>query len=143
MATSSRLYAVMLACLGLGACSSAGQVYPLNEAASRQAAPAITFGNGLAGGTISVVMPDGNRLEGQYTLIASPAIGLGCEAGCSGGAAAYATDQIRFFPGARPALAVATDGRGGSMTCRLAVDPTVHGSGLCRTGRGEDYGVMF
>jgi len=143
MAASNRLYAVTLACLGLGACSSAGQVYALNEAASRQAAPAITVGSGLAGGTISVVMPDGNRLEGQYTLIASPDIGLGCDAGCSGGVAAFATDPLRFFPGARPALAVATDGRGGSMTCRLAVDLAVHGAGLCRTGRGEDYRVTF
>jgi hypothetical protein len=143
MAISSRLYAVALACLGLAGCSSAGQVYALNEAAARQAAPAITFGSGLAGGTISVVMPDGNRLEGQYTLIASPNVGLGCDAGCSGGRAAFATDQLRFFPGARPALAVATDGRGGSMTCRLAVDLTVHGAGLCRTDRGENYSVMF
>jgi hypothetical protein len=92
---------------------------------------------------MSVVMPDGNRLEGQYTLIASPDVGLGCDASCSGGRAAFATDQLRFFPGARPALAVATDGRGGSMTCRLAVDLTVHGAGLCHTGRGENYRVMF
>ncbi|MBN9560607.1 MAG: hypothetical protein J0H14_07750 [Alphaproteobacteria bacterium] len=143
MATSSRLYAVALACLGLAGCSSAGQVYALNEAAARQAAPAITFGSGLAGGTISVVMPDGARLEGQYTLIASPNVGLGCDASCSGARAAFATDQLRFFPGARPALAVATDGRGGSMTCRLAVDLAVHGAGFCRTGQGENYRVMF
>lgn len=143
MAKSSRLYAVMLACLGLGACSSAGQVYAVNEAASRQSAPAITFGNGLAGGTISVVMADGNRLEGQYTLIATPDVGVGCDASCSGGAAAFATGQLRSFPDARPALAVATDGRGGSITCRMAVDRTVHGAGLCRTDRGENYRVTF
>ena len=148
MATSSRLRILVpawltLACAGLAGCSNAGQVYPLNEAASRQPAPVITLGHSLAGGTISAVMADGSRLEGQYTPVASPDTGADCDTGCSGGKAAFATDQLRFFPDAEPALAVATDGRGGSMTCHLALGWGLHGAGTCRTNRGEDYRVMF
>ncbi len=107
-------------------------VSPEGAGAAAQAVPRIVFGYGLSGGSLSVMLADGTRMEGTFTTVSSPSVGAGCDDACAGALAAFARADISDPTYARPGLAVATDGRGNAMVCNVAFGIGVHGAGLCR-----------
>ncbi len=136
-------HALQFACMLLGACTTVGQVTPLDTATYGTGAPTIALGYGFTGGTVSAVMPDGDHLEGQYTMTEPPDIGPFCSLGCNGAGGTFAADETESFPHGRPAIAIATDGKGGSIICDLALGFGQHGAGFCRTNQGNAYRVTF
>jgi hypothetical protein len=67
------------ALLGLIVCSCTGtaRVYPLNDAAGSGVMPKITFvKQGLGRGPMTVTMPDGVTLQGEYQVTENASLGF-------------------------------------------------------------------
>lgn len=138
---------VLSPCLALSACADPAIVTPRSPSAVGRRAPEITLGYVWAyapsTGSLSVRMPNGDRLEGNYTFIAAPSAGPFCFGVCSAGMASFGSEEILEDASGRPATAVATNGRGKSMTCDLAITTVMHGIGRCQLNTGEEYQVAF
>lgn len=133
-------------CLALSSCATQAVVIPHGPGAGR-ASPQITLGYvaeyGQSTGSLSVRMPNGDRLEGAYTFVAAPSAGPFCFGVCSAATASFGTGEILSHPLTRPAIGMANDGRGKSMSCDLAIADVVHGTGRCRLSTGELYQISF
>ena len=134
-------------CLALSACAAQAVVTPRSPSAIGRRSPEILLGYvgaySPSTGSLSVRMPSGDRLEGNYTFIATPPVSPICFGVCSAGTASFGSDEILADPLSRPAMGVATNGRGKSITCNLAIIPVVRGRGRCRLNTGEEYQVAF
>jgi hypothetical protein len=134
-------------CLALSACAAEAVVTPRSPSAIGRRSPEIILGYVAAyspsTGSLSIRMPNGDRLEGNYTFIAAPSAGPICFGVCSAGTASFGSEEILTDASSRPAIAVATNGRGKSMTCDLAIAPKLRGTGRCHLNTGEEYQVAF
>lgn len=140
-----RLLALAI-CLALGSCTTQAVVTPRGPGSGRLA-PQITLGYvaayGQSTGSLSVRMPNGDRLEGAYTFVAAPSAGPFCFGVCSAATASFGSDEILTHPLTRPAVGMANNGRGKSISCDLAIADVVHGTGRCRLNTGELYQISF
>ena len=128
--------AIALLLAPLAGCAGSATAYPLNAAAVHDGAPKVAFVRyGTDGGPITVTMPDGEVLKGQYRVISNAAIGYG-----------FAGTQMvttAGFGGGSPVMASAVDQRGTMMNCQGAVDLGGHGALDCSTNDGARWRMMF
>ena len=69
---------VLIAAFCLTACAAEGRVFPLNDTASSGPMPVVSFvKQGLGRGPITVTMPDGTVLRGEYQVTENTALGFG------------------------------------------------------------------
>jgi hypothetical protein len=89
----------------LCACTDQARVYPLDPAAMQAGVPKIEFvRRGLGHGPVTVTMPDGEILQGEYQVTENAAVGLGI-------AGAHTATAVAFGSG-RPVVISATGNRG-------------------------------
>jgi hypothetical protein len=118
------------------ACADQARIYPLDDAAMRAGTPKIEFvRQGLGRGPVTVTMPDGEILRGEYQVTENAAVGFGFSGTRSATAIAYGSG--------RPVVISATGDRGTILNCEGSADIGGHGSGICETNRGNKYRVMF
>jgi hypothetical protein len=118
-----------------GGCADQARVYPLDEAAMQAGVPKIEFvRSGLGSGPVTITMPDGEVLQGEYQVTENAAIGMGFSGGRSATAIGYGSG--------RPVVVNAVGNRGTIMNCEGALDIGGHGSLICQTGRGQRYRMM-
>jgi hypothetical protein len=117
-------------------CADQARVYPLHDAAMKAGTPKLEFlRQGMGRGPVTVTMPDGEILHGEYQVTENAAIGMGF-------AGAHAATAIGFGSG-RPVVISATGDAGAIINCEGSTDIGGHGSGICETNRGNKYRVMF
>lgn len=122
-----------LACAG---CVDQARLYPMDQAALQAGTPKLKFERwGLGRGPVTITMPDGEILRGEYQVTENAAIGWGFAGGQTATAIGYGSG--------RPVVIGATSDRGTIMNCEGAADINGHGSGICQTSRGNRYRVMF
>jgi hypothetical protein len=101
----------------------------------RAGTPTIEFvRRGLDSGPVTVTMPDGEILHGEYQVTENAAIGFAM----SGARTATAVGS-----GGSAVAISATGDRGTIMNCDATADIGGHGSGICQTNHGTRYRVMF
>lgn len=120
----------------LGGCTDQARVYPMDASAVAAGTPKFEFvRQGLGRGPVTVTMPDGEVLTGEYQITENAAVGFGISGGRTSTAVAY---------GSRRALVVSATGASGLvLNCEGSADIGGHGSGICQTSRGARYRVMF
>jgi len=129
-----RIFAVALA-TSCAACADQGRVYPLDDASLRAGSPKVDFTRfGLGHGPITMTMPDGEVLQGEYQVTNNEAVAVGV----AGGRTATAVG----VGGGRPVVANAIGNRGTIMNCEGVIDLGGHGSLICRSNRGLSYRIM-
>jgi hypothetical protein len=128
--------ACAVALMALTSCADSARVYPLDPAAAQAGTPKIDFERrGMGRGPVTVTMPDGEVLHGEYQITENAAVGVGIAGAHVGTAVAYGSG--------RPVVISATGDRGTIINCEGSADIGGHGSGVCETSRGLKYRVMF
>jgi hypothetical protein len=131
-----RIIAACALALTLVGCADSARVYPLDSAAMQAGTPKIEFQRqGIGKGPVTVTMPDGEILHGEYQVTENAAVGIGFAGRQTATALAYGSN--------RHVVISATGDRGTIMNCDGAADIGGHGSGTCETSRGFKYRVMF
>ena len=117
-------------------CADHARIYPLDTATLQSGTPTVEFvRQGLGHGPITVTMPDGEILRGEYQITENAAVGIGF-------AGTHTATAVGFGSG-RPVVISATGDRGTVMNCEGSVDIGGHGSAVCENSRGGKYRVMF
>jgi hypothetical protein len=130
-----RFFAVVLVSALCAACADQGRVYPLDDASLRAGIPKVEFTRyGLGHGPITITMPDGEVLQGEYQVTENEAVAVGF----AGGRMATALGT----GGGRPVVANAIGNRGSIMNCEGVIDLGGHGSLICHSNRGLSYRLM-
>ena len=131
-----RIIAACAFALTLIGCADSARVYPLDPAAAQAGTPKIDFERrGMGHGPVTVTMPDGEVLHGEYQITENAAVGVGI-------AGAHISSAVAYGSG-RPVVISASGDRGTIINCEGAADIGGHGSGVCETSRGFKYRLMF
>jgi hypothetical protein len=128
--------ALVIAC-GVFLCSCTGQarIYPMDDASLKAGVPTIEFTRyGTGQGPVTITMPDGEILRGEFQVTENTVIGAGAFG-------RYTSSMIAT--GTSPVVIGATGDRGTIMNCEGAADVGGHGSGICQTNKNLKYRVMF
>ncbi|MGH6673885.1 MAG: hypothetical protein ACRECV_18200 [Xanthobacteraceae bacterium] len=89
---------------------------------------------GLGHGPVTITMPDGEILKGEYQVTQNAAVGFGFSG-------SYTATAIGY--GASPVVLSATDAQGTIFNCQGSVDIDGNGSGTCQDNHGNTYRVMY
>ena len=131
-----RILAACALAVTLSACADTARVYPLDPAAMQAGTPKIEFERrGMGSGPVTVTMPNGELLHGEYQVTENAAIGIGFAGTQTATAIGYGSN--------RHVVISATGDRGTIMNCDGTADIGGHGSGICQTSQGFKYRVMF
>jgi hypothetical protein len=135
MGTVVLRFIAALALAGLcGSCADQARVYSLDEASVQTGVPKIEFvRRGLGSGSVTITMPDGEVLKGEYYVTENAAVAWASEG-------RFAT-AIGYGSG-RPVVVNAVGSRGTIMNCEGAIDIGGHGSLICQPG-GQRYRMMI
>jgi hypothetical protein len=121
--------------IAMAGCADQARVYPLDEASMRAGTPKVDFvRRGMGNGPVTVTMPDGEVLRGEYQVTENAAIGVGFAGGHTAAALGYASG--------RPVVISATGERGTIMNCEGYLDIGGHGSLICQSSRGQKWRIM-
>lgn len=130
-----RMVAVALLGALCTACADQGRVYPLDDASLRAGIPTVDFKRyGLGHGPITMTMPDGEVLQGEYQVTNNGSVAVGFAGGHMATAVASGSG--------RPVVANAIGNRGTIMNCEGVIDISGHGSLICHSNRGLSYRIM-
>lgn len=131
----SNSYKAVLLLLLLGGCADSARIFPMNQAAMQSGTPKFDFvRQGMGRGPVTVTMPDGEILQGEYQITENAAVGMGFSGGRSATAIAYGSGRHTV---------IAASGTKTIMNCDATADIGGHGSGICETNSGGQYRVMF
>lgn len=126
---------ILLSAAGLLGCTSQARIYPMDDAALKAGAPKIEFTQyGLGRGPVTITMPDGEILKGEFQVTDSATIGTGVVG---------LTSVTAMSSGPSAVVLAATGDRGTIINCEGTTDIMGHGSGICSTNKGRKYRVMF
>jgi hypothetical protein len=130
---------IIVACafaLMLVGCTDCARLFPLDPAAKQAGTPRIDFEwRGLGRGPVTVTMPDGEILHGEYQITKSAAGGVSIPGVQIGSTVADGSS--------RHVVISANSDRGTIINCDGATDTAGRGSGTCETSRGYKYRVTF
>ena len=151
MALSWRLVFGVALVLSLGACAVVreAQVYPINDTASQGGMlTAKMLGHGEGHGTIEIEAPDGEKFQGQYSIVFGGSVGFGSilatASGAGGSATASGFSTNVAISGSGQGSAMLSGDRGTSIQCEfLNNNMTGHGYGGCRSSKGGLYRVVY
>ena len=135
--------------LFLTACTKYARLYPVNDLASTTGvlkAKYIESGTGY--GEITIVMPDGETLSGEYTTGHAINLGFGNILsnvyGTEGGAFATGKATLLRLSDMSPGIATLYGGRGTMMQCEYFVgNQAGKGRGACKKNDGSLYRLQF
>ncbi len=136
--------------LFLTGCAEDARLYQINVEPGKpaQVIHATYMSYGLGHGSISVTMPDGEVLKGEYDVVerGSSSFGsvYGSVYGPGGNASGMATGSALAIPNSSEGTAVLLGSRGTSMTCEFVTNNwTGKGNGACKSSSGGLYRAMF
>jgi hypothetical protein len=89
---------------------------------------------GTGHGPVTITMPDGEILRGEYQVTENATIGMGFSG-------IYSATAIGYGSNRRVAVN-AVGARGTIMTCDGTLDISGHGTLVCKTNHGTRYRVM-
>ena len=140
---------VPVAMLLLCSCVSSARLYPANEGATPLGVLEATYqDNGLGRGEITIPLPDGEVLKGEYSTVDGSAYGFGAVYGSvygTGGAAYGSATGTSFgIAGSSPGIASLFGSKGTSMQCEYFVNSmTGSGGGACKDSKGRLWRLHF
>jgi hypothetical protein len=121
-----RILAVCAFTLALAACSDSARVYPVDPTAMQAGTPKIQFERyGMGRGPVTVTMPDGEILHGEYQVTENAAVGIGFAGTQTETAIGYGSNRH---------VVISATGDRTIMNCDGTADIGGHGSGICQTG---------
>ena len=128
---------LVMALAGLrAACADSGRIYPMDDASLAAGTPKFDFvRQGLGHGPVTVTMPDGEVLQGDYQVTNDDSVGVAVAGGHMATAVASGSG--------RPVVVNAVGPRGTILNCEGAIDMGGHGSVVCKTNHGTTYRVMI
>jgi hypothetical protein len=148
--TAERAIACILV-LAVGGCTveRSPQFYPVNPAA--QATGVLTgkfVGHGRGHGTLTIDMPDGEKMSGQYSVVFGGTAMLGTvfASAYGPGGAASGVGQMNglSISNSGQGMADVAGSRGTTMHCEfLNSNFTGHGYGGCQTSKGAIYRLVY
>jgi len=124
-------------------------LYPANDAAAASGvARAVFTPNGTGHGAIALTMPDGEVIQGEYSIVRGGVVGFGTIYGSVYGAtstASYSGGTTSYsMPGASQGVASGVGERATRMDCEFINDNVSgHGNGACRSSRGGLYRLIY
>jgi hypothetical protein len=123
----------------LAACTSTARLYPANDLAASTGILTLSYENtGLGSGGVTVRMPDGEVLKGEYTTVNTDSTSFGTI--MSGGQ--VSTYHGLTSGGGSPGTASLIGNRGTLMDCEY-IAGDFSGTGACRTSKGGLYRLHF
>ena len=145
----ARLFATFIM---LSACTveRTSHLYPTNNAADMTG---VLEGHMIGHndhGTMDVVMPYGERVTGDYSIVAEGSVSVGFGSiftivyGSHGAASGGGTTRAFAFPAGGQGVASLFGSKGTTLECEfLDSNKTRHGYGACRSSDGAIYRMMY
>jgi len=125
------------------------ELFPANAMAqSMGPLSAHLIGHGGGNGTISLVLPSGEVLNGRYSINVGGAVGFGSLYGSVYGRGGYATGAAQgaafSMPNSSPGVADMIGPKGTTAHCEFMNNNLGgHGNGVCRLSNGADYRMQY
>ncbi|MCU1751749.1 hypothetical protein [Pseudomonas sp. 6D_7.1_Bac1] len=142
-------FVVTLVCIALSGCTRSARLYPANDIATATGVLTADFKSyGSGHGDIKIIMPDGELLNGEYSLVRGGAIGFGNVYGSvygSAGLSSFSGSSNSYVtPGGSPGTASLFGDKGTSMLCEFYNDNfSGHVNGGCKSSRNAIYRLQF
>jgi hypothetical protein len=142
---ASTLFMALTGC----AMEQAARPYPENDTASAQAVVQARFiAQGTDTGLVEMMMPDGEALKGDYSMVRRGAIGFGSIVGSlfgPDGSTSASTFRGNYsIQGGSPGIASVFGSKGTHMSCEFYKDNlSGHGYGACRSSAGALYRLQY
>lgn len=151
MPTGARaaLFVILICVLSSCTVERPVHLYPTGEQISDPAVlEGVIVGHGQGHGTARIDMPDGEVLQGEYSIVFGGAVGfgtiLGSVYGPGGSASVSGTSANVSMEGKGQGEASLVGNRGTTVQCEfLNANMTGHGFGACRSSRGVLYRLMY
>lgn len=140
---------VLLTACGIWGSTRQGRLYPSNDPATAGGVLTLEYVSyGTGSGPITVAMPGGELMQGEYSIVRGGAVGFGSifatVFGPLGSASGAATNTSYSIPGGSPGVASLFSNRGKSMQCEFYNDNVSgHGYGACRASSGEVWRLQY
>lgn len=149
--TVARFASIVVLLCTLSSCTVKRPVhlYPTGEQISDPAVlEGLIVGHGQGHGTARIGMPDGEVLQGEYSIVFGGAVGfgaiLGSVYGPGGSASVSGTSANVSMEGKGQGEASLVGNRGTTIQCEfLNANMTGHGFGACRSSRGILYRLIY
>jgi hypothetical protein len=146
-----RAFAAIGALLGVAGCEvvRSPHLYPTNDTASTTGVLNGQFvGHGQGHGTAEVTMPDGELLQGEYSIVFDSSASFGSifatVYGPGGMGSENGTSSSFTMAGKDEGSASLYGNRGTSVQCEfLNANMTGHGYGACRSSKGGIYRMLY
>lgn len=111
----------------LAGCADQARIYPMDDVALRVGTPKLEFvRQGMGRGPVTITMPNGEVLRGEYQITENAAAAFGIAGGHTATAIGYGSG--------RHTVITAVGDRGTIMNCEATTDIAGHGSGICDGG---------
>ncbi|ULA62617.1 MAG: hypothetical protein LZF86_40121 [Nitrospira sp.] len=144
-------YVLLVVAIGVAliGCTRTARMYPANDLAISSGVLTARFvAYGTGNGEIEIVMPDGELLKGEYSIVRGGAMGFGNIYGSvygSGGSMSFAGSANSYVvPGGSPGMASAFGEKGTTMQCEFYNDNfSGHGNGACKSSRNALYRLQY
>ncbi len=136
-------------CTSLTGCSRNARLYPANDIAIAGGVLVAKFKSyGSGNGEIEISMPDGEVLNGEYSLVrgGSSSFGslYGSVYGTGGSATITGSANSHIIPGGSQGMASLFGNKGTAMECEFINDNfSGHGNGACKTSTKAMYRLQF
>jgi hypothetical protein len=124
-------------------------LYPVNQIAASGGVLIARYINHRTGhGEISVTMPDGELLQGEYSVVSQGTVGFGSIYASTVGSSGWTNGRVSGWSSdtarVSPVAATAYGNRGTLIQCDLYIDNvTNHGYGGCKSSKGGLYRAQF
>ena len=125
------------------------RLYPSNESAKSKGVLVGKFlASGSGHGSLEVTLPDGELLNGEFSIVRGGSIGFGNIYGSVfgvGGSATYSGNATSYVvAGSSQGVASAFGSKGTTMECEFFNDNfSGHGYGGCKSSTGELYRLQY
>ena len=144
---------LVLTSIAMGACTveRTPHLYPINEVASKTGVlGGHIVGHGNLHGTMDISMPDGELLEGEYSIVPDGSVSVGFGSifttvyGAHGTASGVATANTFSFPAGGQGAASLYGNKRTTLQCEFVnSNMTGHGYGACKTSSGGIYRMLY
>ncbi len=144
-----KLALLVFVLLFLVACTKHARLYPVNDLASTSGVLKAKYSeSGTGYGELTIVMPDGETLSGEYTTGHSICLGFGNILskvyGTEGGAFGTGTSTSFRLSDTSPGIATLYGDRGTLMQCEYFIGKRAgKGRGVCKKNDGSLYRLQF
>jgi hypothetical protein len=116
------------------ACTSAADVFPMNDAARKIGDPKIEFvREGRDTGPVTITMPTGEVLKGHYNVARDGGLAMAFSGGKTATAIGIGSGGVQFV----------ARGPSTEILCRGSVSIGGHGNGECQTVEGAVWAVSY